>query len=220
MSAKNEFSTPAGRLAYVLRYSGLPSLNALALHLGLKRSENLYQIKKGNHSISRELAERIQKAYPDLTISWLLTGEGAAEKGQALPPIADTIRKVAFYDRLPESFPPPPTLPQRYMSLPESVLQGAGMAVVYHGGELFPRIESGSLLLLKEQEQADEPLWGQVHLVVTDRMRVFRIVRPWEDRAYVRLTTFFPERYGDLVIRREAIRHLYRVSGSITHFDL
>lgn len=44
------------RLRIVLQYSGERSYNALALRLGLKRSENLYRIRKGYNGISMDLA--------------------------------------------------------------------------------------------------------------------------------------------------------------------
>ncbi len=62
------------RLEQVIHYSGLPSVNAFALHIGLPRAENLYQIRKGNNGISKRLAERICRIYPDISPVWLLTG--------------------------------------------------------------------------------------------------------------------------------------------------
>ena len=51
-------------------------INAFARCIGLSRGENLYQIKKGNNGISRDLAQRIVDYYPQLSFSWLMTGEG------------------------------------------------------------------------------------------------------------------------------------------------
>lgn len=63
------------RLERVIKWTGL-SINSFALTIGLKRSENLYQIKKGNNGISRDLAELITAKYPSVSKGWLLTGEG------------------------------------------------------------------------------------------------------------------------------------------------
>ena len=62
------------RLERVIKWTGL-SINSFALTIGLKRSENLYQIKKGNNGISRDLAERIHARYPQYSIRWLLSGD-------------------------------------------------------------------------------------------------------------------------------------------------
>ena len=51
------------RLERVIKWTGL-SINSFALTIGLKRSENLYQIKKGNNGISRDLAELITAKSP------------------------------------------------------------------------------------------------------------------------------------------------------------
>ena len=63
------------RLERVIKWTGL-SVNSFALNIGLKRSENLYQIKRGNNGISRDLAELIAAKYPSVSKGWLLTGEG------------------------------------------------------------------------------------------------------------------------------------------------
>lgn len=64
------------RLETIIKMSGM-SINAFARCIGLSRGENLYQIKKGNNGISRDLANRIINYYPQINFSWLVTGEGA-----------------------------------------------------------------------------------------------------------------------------------------------
>lgn len=54
------------------------SVNAFALHIGLPRGENLYQIRRGNNRISRGLAERIHTHYPMFGEHWIHTGRGSA----------------------------------------------------------------------------------------------------------------------------------------------
>src|SRR5690606_8849210 len=63
------------RLKKTIDWTGL-STNAFAQTIGLKRAENLYQIKKGNYSISKELADKITTKYDNINKLWLLTGEG------------------------------------------------------------------------------------------------------------------------------------------------
>lgn len=46
------------RLEKLIVWSGL-TINAFALSTGLKQAENLYQIKKGRNSISKDFAELI-----------------------------------------------------------------------------------------------------------------------------------------------------------------
>ena len=46
------------RIEKVVRWAGL-SVNAFALHIGLHRGENPYQLKPGNNGISTQLAELV-----------------------------------------------------------------------------------------------------------------------------------------------------------------
>ena len=66
--------SPGDRIRFVQKHAGMPSINALARSLDLKRSENLYQILKGNTGISKDLACRIAKCFPWFSITWLMTG--------------------------------------------------------------------------------------------------------------------------------------------------
>ena len=68
--------TPWQRLETIIKMSGM-SINAFARCIGLSRGENLYQIKKGNNGISRDLAHRITNYYPQISFAWLVAGEGA-----------------------------------------------------------------------------------------------------------------------------------------------
>lgn len=63
------------RLAAVIELGNM-SANAFAKHIGLKHAENLYRVKRGQNGISRALADRIVKHYPEISRGWLLFGEG------------------------------------------------------------------------------------------------------------------------------------------------
>ena len=104
------------RLSEVIGYSGL-SVNAFAKAIGLKRGENLYQIKKGNNGISPNLAKRINRVLPCFSVAWLLFGEGVFEAERPIL-CADqflraSIRIIPFYlslDALKEK-PKEPAVP-------------------------------------------------------------------------------------------------------------
>lgn len=61
------------RIEQIIRESEL-SVNAFAHRIGLPRGENLYQIRRGNNGISRDLALRIHACFPQYGIGWILTG--------------------------------------------------------------------------------------------------------------------------------------------------
>ena len=63
------------RLACVIRWANM-SVNYFGRHSGLARSETLYQIKAGHNGISQNLARRIVEKFPEISLGWLLSGEG------------------------------------------------------------------------------------------------------------------------------------------------
>lgn len=71
------------RIDSVIRWANM-TINYFALYIGLPRGENLYQIKKGNNGISRNLADKIVTKFPEVSLAWLLTGEGADVCGREI----------------------------------------------------------------------------------------------------------------------------------------
>ena len=63
------------RLDAVIRHCNM-TVNSFAEHIGLPRSENLYQIKRGYYMITSGLADRITELHPEINREWLLTGAG------------------------------------------------------------------------------------------------------------------------------------------------
>ena len=59
----------------MIEWSGM-TVNHFAYEIGLNRAENLYHIKKGNYGISLELANRIVARFPEIDLTWLLSGVG------------------------------------------------------------------------------------------------------------------------------------------------
>ena len=80
--------------------------NAFALHIGLPRAENLYQIKRGNYGISPRMASRIVEKFPEINRLWLLTGDGEMLNENMLRSVAvpyfdeDVCRAVAVVEEL------------------------------------------------------------------------------------------------------------------------
>lgn len=78
------------------------SIHSLAKTIGLKRSQNLYDIENGKvKKISPELSEKIIIAFPEINRSWLLTGEGTMlinnNQATEYPPQQDSISLVSDY---------------------------------------------------------------------------------------------------------------------------
>lgn len=186
------------------------SVNAFALHIGLPRSENLYQIKKGNHGISKVLAETIHRFYPNYSIGWLLSGEGPAKRLPEIDRIElgnETFRRIPIYNRLGGQ-----AKPAYHTFLSEDLINGSGLAVVNRDESLFPRVPVGSLVFLKP---TDHIFSGKFYMIVTAEFTMIRKVRVIRYPDELRLETIDRQNYDDIVIDRQQIEHLYSVEKII-----
>ena len=80
--------TDSERLIMISKYAGM-SLNKLAKEIGITTSQTFYDIKAGKHGISKDLAEKIQARYLNISMTWLLTGEGEMLVADTTPRIVN-----------------------------------------------------------------------------------------------------------------------------------
>jgi len=192
------------RLSQVIKEVDVRSANAFAYKLGLRRSENLYQIKKGNHGISKELASRINKLYPQFSIGWLLTGENVVS--------ADT-KTIDFLDNNPIQ----KIQTTQQFILSECLCNDAEYAVLMNDEALAPKISKGAYVLLKENKN-DKYIYGHIYLIETEEFRLFRIVRKGAEGDQIRLTTLCPNVYDDIFLNSKDIKYSARVCSVVTPF--
>ena len=92
-------------LNIVLKETG-ESYNSLASNIGVKRTQNLYDIRDGKvKKISFALATLITAKYPNFDIDWLQTGKG--EKYKPTPPVieeAEVLHQNKTIQNLSEAF--------------------------------------------------------------------------------------------------------------------
>ena len=200
------------RLEKVVRWTGM-SVNAFALHIGLKRSENLYQIKKGNHGISKELANVISAKYPQISRSWLLTGDGDMLKDGSDGPK----RGIPFHNvdiaSVIEFQQQPAQKPLYYIDIP--VFNDCDFAALSTSNAMMPEIPAGAILALKQQDAA-KIFPGESYLVVTDDFSGVRTIRTYaDDPDKLRLVPKNLADYDEIVIHASEIKVLYLVKGII-----
>ena len=63
------------RLTKVISWSGLTE-NAFSLAIGYKRGQSIYNILKNRRPLTRSIATKICKKFPQINPIWLLIGEG------------------------------------------------------------------------------------------------------------------------------------------------
>lgn len=207
------------RLEQVIKWTGM-STNAFAIAIGLKRSENLYQIKRGNFGISKELARLITVKYPMVNRSWLLTGDGdmlvdaVAGKHKELP-LESIYGSIPFYqaDIISIAHGIEDQKPLYNMVLP--MLKGASFAAPCYGLAMEPNIPHGSTVIVREVVLG-AILPGEIFLVVTNEFVVLRRVRYVEgDTESLRLTAENREQFDDIIVKKESITKIYLVTGVI-----
>ncbi len=176
------------RLEQLIKWTGL-STNAFAMVVGLRRSENLYQIKRGNHGISKVLAAQIAAKYPGVNRAWLLMEQGemflpgfipgvgagvAAPQGPQIKPEVEPRSgiDVPFFDRdvvrlISEmgGVWDRAGKPTDHIRVPG--LGDCDFAAIHTGSTLAPEVPSGAIVALKAVALDAPLLPGEIYLVVT-----------------------------------------------------
>ena len=159
------------RLEQVIKWTGL-STNAFAAGIGLKRSENLYQIKRGNNSISKNLAELITRKYPFVNRAWLLTGEGDMfaenEKREGIPYYKKDVLRLVCETAGCDA--------DDYIRMP-----GFGecdFAAPVTGDAMAPEVPAGATVVLEQVDPLAPVLSGEIYVAVTSAFALLRYVKP------------------------------------------
>jgi len=206
------------RLEKVIDLSGL-SVNSFAKSIGLKRAENLYQIKKGNNSISKDLSELITIKYCNINKSWLLTGEGNMLTGESEKTENESLlKKIPFFNydismlklekgNIPDT--------KQYIEVP--LLNNCDFATLCVGESMTPDIPSGSIVTLKKIS-IDLLLPGEIYYIVTNEFCTVKFLRTVEnDPSKLRLVPGNKDDYDEAILNKNAIRHLFLVKGVISY---
>jgi hypothetical protein len=169
------------RIEKIVNWTGL-SVNAFARCIGLKRTENLYQIKKGNHGISKELAELICTKYSTINKVWLLTGSGDMFLGEGQSVVfnfpyyrVDVVRLL-----LSQEF----FSPTSFFSIPP--FNGCELAALHTSYAMEPEIPFGAVVMIRKIELS-KVLPGNPYLVISPTFNGIRTLRREPGNPLVRL---------------------------------
>ena len=213
------------RLEQAVKWSGM-STNRFALSIGLRRSENLYQIKRGNFGISKELARLICQKYPMISRLWLLTGEGQMLEGKAsADSVLDTIKaldgSVPFYniDALQVLKEDADKLkPHNYLVIP--ALKDCDFAAQCSGNSMAPEMPAGATLIFKEVSLSTI-LPGEAYLVVTKDYTTIKYVRTVDGQMKkLQLVPKNTSDYDTITIESDNIIRLFLVKGIINYTSM
>lgn len=196
------------RIERVVRWTGL-SVNSFAISVGLSRGENLYQIKRGNNGVSRELASIIATKYPQISRAWLLTGEG----DMFIDQIARR-NSIPFYDVDIEKYVAAPTrfTAGGYISLP--MVEDVDFGAIYGGRAMGEVVPAGSTVLVGKVE-VDKLIPGGDYVVVCDRFTMLRRVRREVDSGILRLLPVDIANFDEIRVDVALVRELYVVRAVV-----
>ncbi|MEG0724698.1 MAG: S24 family peptidase [Mucinivorans sp.] len=214
MTKQTETMTAWQRLEQVVKWAGT-STNKFALGIGLKRSENLYQIKRGAFGISKELSSLITKRYPQISRSWLITGEGQMLTGAAAAGI-DPETAVPFYNIDATQIPSidlQTIAPRFFLSVPS--VTKADFAAQCSGNSMVPEIPNGSIVILKKAD-IDTFLPGSPYMVVTKDFTTIKILRTVaSDTNKLLLVPRNTVDFDEMMLDKSKVKKLYAIKAVI-----
>ncbi len=192
------------------------STNYFARHIGLLRGENLYQIKRGNNGISRNLADMIVKSFPEINLLWLLTGEGQMFTepdvvGDGIPfynlDVENQIRNIEELD------------PLSVMVMPVHV--DGDIAMVYSGRAMGDIIPPNTIVMLKKI-LPETIIPGGEYVILTKNVVTLRIVcydhNVSDGASYgdtLKLVSADSAKFNDIYINRKDVEMVYKVTAKI-----
>lgn len=210
------------RLEQIIKWTGL-STNAFAMGIGLKRSENLYQIKRGNNGISKDLAELISLKYPDVNRAWLLTGEGEmfvpGEEGKNPVP-SRREGDIPYYNIDVFRLLSETGGEWRKAGEPSYTIRMPGFgdcdfAALLAGGRI-PDVSSEAVIVLKEVEKENPVIPGEFYLILTGGYMLLKQIDPLDGGEKFLLKDQERQRKEEgMPIDREKIERLFLMKGLI-----
>ena len=215
--------TDKDKILELRRYTAM-SLKRLAEEAQIGTPQTLYDVKNGKHGISREVAKRIHARWPEISMAWLLAGEGPMlENKMPEAPVHSSDQRV-------------PLLPVQAYAGPlnaffssgvkshecESILSptaGADMAIPISGDSMTPALQDGTIIFIKRiNDEAFIP-WGHTLVLDTENGAFVKDVYPSEDPEKV-IARSKNSHYPDMVIPRTSIFGIYRVLNAVKNYGV
>ena len=200
-----------GRLDQVIQYLGL-NVNSFSKEIGLSRAERLYQIKKGNYDISKNLAGIIVDRFSEINEAWLLTGEGSMLK------TPEGSSKIPLYNISLDEFNTDLTQMQIVDELEIPILSGSDFAFVNQGDSMSPEIEHGSVVFVKQVDK-DAVVFGDIYLIVSEKINIVRFIRGLDDKNW-RLVAKNVKDFDDLILDISLVKAVYKVKGVLSMISM
>lgn len=177
-------------------------------------------VSKMGNSTRRSILDRILTAYPEISQTWLLTGEGDMLRAEAAPQISYT-DGVPYFDEdfllgFDEVTAPNSENPDFLIRMPG--YEKATLWCNASGHSMEPEINNGDIIALQRIEDFSFLPFGDVYgFITTNGMRTIKRLGKSEKGGYYRLIPTNKE-YDEQEIPINKIALVYRVMGTMKAF--
>lgn len=170
-------------------------------------------------TITSDVIEKVTSAYPNLSLDWLITGEGSMLKSEASAkktsyPINKNV--IKYYPAVNGSMGGVQFLDDPEESYVDIILPGFSeckYAINAYGDSMHPVIKSGQVVILMEWTESFID-WGRIYLVVTKSgYRIIKYLKPSDNADAIRCESENKELNPAFDINREDIHKLFLVKG-------
>ena len=201
------------RLEAVIKWADM-STNFFARHIGLSRPDIFYNIKSGKGVLSSNLARRIVDKFPEISIGWLLSGEG-----EMLGSPAKDFR-IPFYEGNVTGnmlMGQQDLAPSQYLYLP--VLEDCDCAFRSYDDAIAADIMPGSIVFLKKND-INAIIPGGMYVIVSSNLVLLRRVRivTNDDNSRELLLEGSNGIYDSLRVAIDQVKAVFRVVGTLRMF--
>lgn len=195
-----------------------------------KLSETL----SGRLNVSAELVARLAQNYKQISLEWIMLGEGLMEKNDPIVELS-TMADVYQYckDREKDMEQTLPLLPMSavagwngvdvdgieinrcdQMVVPYLVEAGAEFLIRITGNSMYPTYANGDILACRKVRESRNIQWGKVYVLDSEEGPMVKRIQPSDDEECIVCHSDNPN-FAPFMLRKTEIRSLALVIGSI-----
>lgn len=165
-------------------------------------------------TITSDVIEKAIKSYPNLSIEWLITGQGGMLKSNTITTQVQTRPRIpltAAAGSLTEASEGITIADCEQMPIVQ-LIPSYDFTIALKGDSLYPKYESGDEVACKRIDQTSFIQWGKLHVLDTSQGVVAK--RIYDDGDKIRCVSYNPE-YPDFSIDKREIYSISLVVGLI-----
>jgi len=182
---------------------------------------SISNIKRDKYGISKKIADKILKAFPEVSETWLVTGKGSMLKNDteqekellSVPLIPFSAIAGLGTDGLTEGVRFEDC--EKYI-VPEFIHGGVEFVIRVSGSSMYPKYSNGDILACRRVYDILFFQWGKTYVIdsISQGIMVKRIYKS-DDDDYIKLVSDNKERYDAFDMPKSDIRSLSIVLGVI-----